>query len=73
MEIACIISTVQTTILLVQTSKAFIWKLLAADVRRGSKQERFYQNFQNFDRTVVRPDGTQFYQAKHSFEPLAYK
>jgi hypothetical protein len=33
MEIACIRTTVWTTIFLVQTREAFIWKLLAADVR----------------------------------------
>jgi hypothetical protein len=43
MEIACIKSTVRTTIPLVRMREALVWKLLAAEVRlsgRGSKQER---------------------------------
>jgi hypothetical protein len=67
MEITCIRSTVQTTILLVRTCEAFIWKLLVADVRpsgrqgntvrmRLSNRKDFQRNFQNFGRTVVRPD-----------------
>jgi len=38
MEIACIRSTIQTTIPLFLTSKAFIWKLLAAEVRPSGRQ-----------------------------------
>jgi hypothetical protein len=38
MEIACIRSTVRTTILLVRTREASIWKLLAADVRPSGRQ-----------------------------------
>jgi hypothetical protein len=68
MEIACISSTVQRTILLVQTREASIWKLLAADVQlsrqqyttvrtRLSNRKDLQQNFQNFRRTVVHPDG----------------
>jgi hypothetical protein len=63
MKIACIKSTVRTTILLVQTRKASIWKLLATDVRpsgRGSFQERILVKFSENDCTVVRLDGTQF-------------
>jgi hypothetical protein len=68
MEIACIRSTVRTTILLVQMRKAFIWKLLAANVQpsrrqgntvqtRLSKMKDFQRNFQNFGRTFVCPNG----------------
>jgi hypothetical protein len=84
MEIACIISTVRTTILLVWKREASIWKLLAVNVRpsgwqgntvrtRLSNRKDFQWNFQNFGRTVVRPDGAQFYQARCSFELSAYK
>jgi hypothetical protein len=47
MEIACIKLAVPTTILLVQTCEASIWKLLAADVRpgRGSFQQRISVKF----------------------------
>jgi hypothetical protein len=38
MEIACIRSLVWTTILLVRTREASIWKLLAADVRSSKRQ-----------------------------------
>jgi len=37
-EIACIKSTVQTTVPPVRTCKAFIWKLLAAEVRLFGRQ-----------------------------------
>jgi hypothetical protein len=70
MEIACIRSTVRTTILLVRTRKASIWKLLAANVRPSGRQgytvwthsclsnrKDFQRNFWNFDRTVVCSDG----------------
>jgi hypothetical protein len=38
MEIACIKSTVRTTILLVRTREASIWKLLTANVRPSGRQ-----------------------------------
>jgi hypothetical protein len=38
LEIVCIRSTVQTTILLVRMHEAFIWKLLAANVRPSERQ-----------------------------------
>jgi hypothetical protein len=68
MAIACITSTIRTTILLVQMHEASIWKLLAANVRpsrqqgnnvrmRLSNRKDFQRNFQNFGRTVVRPGG----------------
>jgi hypothetical protein len=38
MEIACIRSTVRTTILLVRTCEASIWKLLVVDVRQSRRQ-----------------------------------
>jgi hypothetical protein len=38
MEIACIRSTVRTTILLVWTREALVWKLLAAEVRPSGRQ-----------------------------------
>jgi len=38
MEIACIRSIIRTTILLVRTREASIWKLLAADVRPFGRQ-----------------------------------
>jgi hypothetical protein len=83
-EIACIRSTVRTTILLVRTREGSIWKLLVANVRpsgrqgntvrmRLSNRKDFQRNFWNFGRTVVHPDGAQFYQARHSFELSAYK
>jgi len=59
MEIACIKSTVRTTIPLVRTREASIWKLRAAEVRpsgHGSNQERISVKFWKADRTVVRPD-----------------
>jgi len=37
MEIACIRSTVRTTILLIQTREALIWILLAAEVRLSGR------------------------------------
>jgi hypothetical protein len=66
MEIACIRSPVRTINLLARTREAFIWKLLAADVRpsgrqgntvrtRLSNRKDFQRNFRNFGRTVVRP------------------
>jgi hypothetical protein len=62
MEIACIRSTVRTTIPLVRMREALIWKFLAADdiatsSRRSSNQERISAKFWKVDRTVVRPDG----------------
>jgi hypothetical protein len=87
----CIRSTVQTTIHLVQTHKASIWKLLAADVRSSGQQGNTFRmrlksekNFSEiFEISIVqlsvrtaydyRPDGAQFYQARRSFEPSAYK
>jgi hypothetical protein len=48
MEIACIRSTIQTTIPLVRTRETLIWKLRAAEVRlskRCSYQERISANF----------------------------
>jgi hypothetical protein len=68
MEIACIRLAVRTTISLVRTREASIWKLLAADVRPFGRQcltvrtrlldrKDLQRNFWNFDRTVVRPDG----------------
>jgi len=59
MEIACIRSTVRTTIPLVRTREALIWKLRATEVRpsgRGSNQERISAKFWKADRTVVHPD-----------------
>jgi hypothetical protein len=38
MEIACIRSTVSTTIPLVQTLEALVWKLLVAEVRPFGRQ-----------------------------------
>jgi hypothetical protein len=38
MEIACVRLAVRTTILLVRTPEASIWKLLAADVRTSGQQ-----------------------------------
>jgi hypothetical protein len=84
MEIACSRSPVRTAILLVRMREAFIRKLLAANVRpsgwqgntvrtRLSNKKDFQQNFWNFGRTVVRPDGAQLYQDRRSFESLAYK
>jgi hypothetical protein len=68
MKIACITSTFRTTILPIQTRKASVWKLLAANVRpsgrqgdtiwtRFSNRKDIQQNFQSFDRTVVCPNG----------------
>jgi len=68
MEIACIKSTVRTTIPLVRTPEAFIWKLLAAEVRPSGRQgttvrtrlknrKKFQRNSREVDHTVVRPDG----------------
>jgi hypothetical protein len=37
------------------------------------KQKRFSAKFSNFSRTVVHPDGAQFYQAKRLVELSAYK
>jgi len=91
MEIACIISTIRTTILLVRTREASIWKLLAVNVRpsgrqgntvrSGSQTEKIFSEIfgiliaQLFVQTAYdhRPDGAQFYQARHSFETSAYK
>jgi hypothetical protein len=59
MKIACIRSTVRTTISLVRKREALTWKLLTAKVRpsrRGSKQEKISNKFWKVDRTVVRPD-----------------
>jgi hypothetical protein len=68
MKIACIKSIVRTTILLVWTHEAFIWKLLAAEVRpsgrhgttirtRLKNRKEFQQNSREVDCTVVHPDG----------------
>jgi hypothetical protein len=83
-EIACIKSTVWMTILLVRTREAFIWKLLAANVqpsRHGFQTGTIYNEI--FEISVAQlsvrkaydhlPDGTQFYQARRSFELSAYK
>jgi hypothetical protein len=65
MEIACIRSTVRTTIPLVQTREALIWKLLAVEVQpsgrqgttvRTSNHERISAKFWKAGCTVVRPD-----------------
>jgi len=61
MEIAYIKSTVRTTIPLVRTREAFIWKLLAAEVRPFGRQvttvrtqienrKEFHQNSREVDR-----------------------
>jgi hypothetical protein len=84
MEIACSRSPVRTAILLVRTCKAFIRKLLAADVRlsrRGSQTGKIFS--ENLKILVAHlsirtaydhsPDGAQLYQARRSFESLAYK
>jgi hypothetical protein len=68
MEIACIKSTVRTTFPSVWMHDAYIWKLLAAEVRSSERQgttvrtwlknrKEFQQNSWEVDRTVVRPDG----------------
>jgi len=68
MEIACIRSTVRTTILLVRTGEASIWKFFAVNVRpsgrqgntvrtRLSNRKDFQRNFQNFGRIVVHLKG----------------
>jgi len=67
MEIVCIKSTISTIIPLVRTCEAFIWKLLAADVRPSGRKgttvrtqlrnrKEFQRNSQTTDRTVVRLD-----------------
>jgi hypothetical protein len=67
-EIAFKRSAVRTTILLVLTREASIWKLLASNVRpsglqgntiqtRLSNRKDFQRNSQNFGRTVVHLDG----------------
>jgi hypothetical protein len=67
MEIACIKSIVQTTILLVRTSEDFLWKLLAANVRPSERQgttvrtrlrnrKEFQRNSRTIDHTVVHSD-----------------
>jgi hypothetical protein len=67
MEIACIKSTVRTTIPLVWMSEAFIRKLLAVEVQLSGRQgtivwtqlknrKDFQRNSQEVDRTVVCPD-----------------
>jgi hypothetical protein len=66
MEIAYIWSTVRTTIPLVRTCEALIWKLCAAEVRpfgrQGNTVRTRLKSGKNFikiletDRTVVRPD-----------------
>jgi hypothetical protein len=65
MEIACIRSIVRTTIPLVRTREAFIWKKLAAEVQSSGQQDTTVQarlklgkNFCEFwkaNRIVVRP------------------
>jgi hypothetical protein len=68
MEIVCFKSTVQTIIPLVWTGEAFIWKLLAVEVRPSGRQgttvrtrlrnrKEFQWNSREVDCTVVRPDG----------------
>jgi hypothetical protein len=85
MEIACRRSTIRTAILMVRTCEAFIWKLLAADVRpsggRGSQTGKIFSKI--FGILVAQlsvwtahdhhPDSAQLYQARRSFEPPAYK
>jgi hypothetical protein len=67
MESACIKSTIRTIISFVRTREAFIWKLLAAEVRPSGQQgstvrtrlksrKEFQRNSQTIDLTVVRPD-----------------
>jgi hypothetical protein len=66
MEIACIRSIIRTTIPMVRTSEALIWKLRAAEVRSSGRQGNTVwtqlksgKNFCKFwkaDRTVFRPD-----------------
>jgi hypothetical protein len=68
MEIAYIKSTIQMTIPPVLTCEAFIWKLLAVEVRPSERQsttiwmrlknrKAFQRNSQKIDRTVVCPNG----------------
>jgi hypothetical protein len=45
MENACIRSTVRTTIPLVRTREALIWKLLAAEVRPSGRQDTTVQTW----------------------------
>jgi len=86
MEIACIRLTVWTPIFLVWRCEAFIWKLLAADDSAhpsgcGSQTGKIFSEIFriSFAQLSVqtaydhRPDGAQFYQARRSFELLAYK
>jgi hypothetical protein len=67
MEIACIKSIVQKIIPLVRTHKAFIWKLLAVEVRPSGRQgtnfwtrlknrKEFQRNSWEIDRTVIHPE-----------------
>jgi len=69
---------------MVRMREALVRKLLAADVRLSRRQcltvrtrlsnwKDFQRKSWNFGRTVVRPDGAQLYQARRSFESLAYK
>jgi hypothetical protein len=68
MEIVCIRLTVRTPILMVRTCRASIWKLLAADVRLFGRQCLTVRTAYDH-----RPDDAEFYQARRSFELLAYK
>jgi hypothetical protein len=84
MEIACIKSTVRTTIPLVQMSEALVWKLLTAEVRSSGQLDTIVQSRlktgKNFSEIFGKPIAQlsvrtepRFYQARHSFEPSAYK
>jgi hypothetical protein len=82
MEIACIRSTVRTTIPLDRRCEAFIWKLLVAEVRvsdrapqsgRGSNQERISVNFGKPIAQLSIWTAPGFYQARRSVEPANYK
>jgi hypothetical protein len=75
MEIACIRSTVRTTIPLVRTNEAFILKLLAAEVRPSGwqgttvwtrlKSGKNFCEFWKADRTVVRLDVLSLPSGRH--------
>jgi hypothetical protein len=84
MEIASSRSPVRTAVLLVQTRKAFIRKLFAADVRPSGRGFQTGKIFSENLRILVaqlsvrtahvhHPDGAQLYQARLSFESSAYK
>jgi hypothetical protein len=59
MEIACIRSTVLTTILLVQTREALVWKLLATEVqpseRQGITVQTRFKTKKNFSKIFGKP------------------